>query len=62
MLIIDVTKEGAVYFKLAKSMFRARLILFFIVKGNKDRCKFLPDLGRSKSLCFCLEKGITNVH
>lgn len=44
VLIIDVTKEGVVYFKLAKNMFRVRPILFFVVKVNKDRCEFLQDL------------------
>lgn len=58
VLIMDATKEGVVYFKLSKNMFRVRLILFFIVKDNKDKCKFLPDYVRSKLLHLCLRKNV----
>lgn len=40
VLIIDVTKEGVVYFKLAKNMFRVRPILFFVMKVNKEDVSF----------------------
>jgi len=35
VLIIHATKEGEVYFKLAKNMFRVRRILFFIVERQQ---------------------------
>lgn len=46
MLVMDASKDGVVYFKLAKNMFRVRLVLFFTMKENKDKCKFLPELVR----------------